>query len=228
MLAGRRTVFMTSAPDAAVIHSNHTDFNRDEFLRDIAASFGVSKHGVWQLWHKPSANTDGEALAHRLLNTVRRELSFKSSSDDSLQGAILRQQKILSTWEHLELSKSSEEDSCCKISLSRWCRDTVAQTSLYTLFGKTLLERHPDILGDFYAFEDRSWRVIHNVPTLPFSKLAGHLKRTRDTFEDYFSIPQDQRIHDMSTMVARMETMMQDEGLDVKDIGSFLGLIHWA
>ncbi|KAI9693018.1 MAG: hypothetical protein M1822_005013 [Bathelium mastoideum] len=158
---------------------------------------------------------------------VRRELSALRRPD-GLPNTVLQQIQLLSSWENWStrsVHKSGEEMRI--ISLSRWIRDIFMQASTQVLFGDTMMQLSPNLMEDFYTFDDRSWMVLYSIP-MPWSlKMRLALKRTQHAIKIYLNLS-PKRKSDASLVMKQLEEAMKGEGFLQGDAPAVLSLIYWG
>jgi hypothetical protein len=227
LLGGSSICFITSAEDSHAIHKNSSAFNHDKFLQLTARQFGVSKQGVKKLWSKIDPSSLNSRPIAKIMVIVRRELCALRRPD-GLPNAVLQRIQHLSAWENWSpRSIEKTEENVRIISLSNWVRDIFMHGMTQVLFGDAMMQINPDLVDDFYTFDDRSWMVLFGIP-LPWSmKMRRALNRTQHAIKTYLDLPTERRA-DASLVMKHLEVAMSGRGYLRGDVPAVLSLIFWG
>ena len=85
----------------------------------------------------------------------------------------------------------------------------------------------PDMIEDFYAFDDRSWMVLHGIPRPWSIETKRALGRTQHALETYLGLPLEDRA-DASRVMRHLEEAMQGEAFGPRDVTAVISLIYWG
>ena len=90
-----------------------------------------------------------------------------------------------------------------------------------------MLSTSPNVLEDFYVFDERGWQLAYGIPW-PFSrKMRSALGRWAQAFDDYFALPSEER-DDASAFMKQYEVAMTREGLLGHDFSLVICLMFWG
>lgn len=236
---------LTSPGDVAEAYKNTTTLNFDRFMDDTMKNCGVSAPAVAKMWlsaaegfHAPTPNPDGKCLAqltrdfHRyqlLHGDEQTELTdrFIDEIDRALTWNILgAREEPLARYKHAVAGDGTP--SSVKVYLKQWCGDVLVNAATRAFFGDAMLDVSPDLLRDFFTFDDNSWMLIYRVPRFLATDLYRGLDATVDGLQRYFELPREKRGGKEAWFVKSLETSMRGLGIGVRDIAKMFLMVYWV
>lgn len=94
------------------------------------------------------------------------------------------------------------------------------------MFGDSIFEAYPDMLENFYAFDEEGWKLPFKYPHFAAKTLYRTLERSKTAFGDYLALTKEQR-RNSSWIAKRLEDGMSEVGItDPAQSGVMLLVLH--
>lgn len=94
------------------------------------------------------------------------------------------------------------------------------------MFGEAIFEVYPDVLQNFYAFDEEGWKLPYKLPKFAAKELYRTLERSKAAFAEYLALSAERR-QDSSWIVKRLEDSMHELGIvDPAQCGVMLLSLH--
>ncbi|KAJ4421164.1 hypothetical protein N0V82_003929 [Gnomoniopsis sp. IMI 355080] len=112
------------------------------------------------------------------------------------------------------------------VSLWKWCYVVLVDSATRSMFGEAIFNVYPDVLENFYSFDEEGWKLPYKLPEFAAKKLYRTLARSKTAFGDFLALPKEQR-QDSSWIVKQMEDGLIDLGVeDPAQCGVMLLSLH--
>ncbi|PSR82481.1 hypothetical protein BD289DRAFT_12951 [Coniella lustricola] len=112
------------------------------------------------------------------------------------------------------------------VSLWKWCYTVLVDAATRSMFGNAIFEVYPDVMENFYMFDQEGWKLPFKYPEFAAKTLYRTLGRSKTAFADFLALPEDQR-QDSCWIVKRLEDGMKDVGIiDPAQCGVMLFVLH--
>lgn len=200
--------------------------------------FGASPSAVEKMWRLPGVsspvainpNPMNLSLAHLCLNFYRQQL-HPGEKFDVLQTIFLQKIDQSVVWEKISdqilLSASAAAARTKKVSLLGWCRTILLDAATRSFFDDRLLQINPDLLQNFFDFDDNSWQLTYKLPRFLCKEMYAAKKISVDTLLQYFQLPREERPTD-AWLVQNLEAEMDNAGIGKADLATFVMMIYWV
>lgn len=127
----------------------------------------------------------------------------------------------------ISVSQDEKGFSSKTVSLYRWCREVLVSSATKTFFGHKLLEVNPKLLRSFYAYDEKSWKLLYKYPSI-FAKDVNTAKNEIiSSLVTYLETPQSVR-QDASWIMQTLEKEQRAIGIDTQNIASMMMLAYWV
>ena len=235
-IAGEQLCVLTSPEDVAAVFKNVDSFTFDGFVQDVMAYFGASSSGIEKMCLLPGQ--DGVEVA-TALNPTKKCLAQLARDFHRLQLHPGPHQAELSEkflcyisqslqWKFISAATMVKAGKELKqLSLKRWCGDVLLEAATRAFFGELLLEIQPDILDNFFDFDDDSWMLMFRIPRV----FAKSMYRCRDAITralvKYYQTPKERR-RDAAWYIQTMEAEQRRLGIDDRDIAKITIMVYWV
>ena len=105
--------------------------------------------------------------------------------------------------------------------------DILTSAQFDVFFGRTMLSIAPQILEDFFTYDENGWQFLFGVPPPWSSKMYTALAGYQKAIKAYFAIPKSHR-QDASGLLKVLESGLERDDCSKGDIAAIMGLINWA
>lgn len=225
---------MVSLPQQiSEVYRNTATLSFDLFVQGFHESFGMSPAGVNKMWEVPMAH-------EKHLDPVRRKNLIQRSADfhrlqlfpgphlDTLNGKFLARIEYGTQWSKIPKSciRSCTPEEMV-VSLYRWCGEVLLDASTRAFYGNALVDTEPTIIHDFLDFDEHSWMLLYQYPSLFAKAMAVPRERGLQSFERYVSLPPEQR-KDTAYFTQSLEAEQIQAGMSSRDRAVGFQIFHFA
>lgn len=242
---GETVYVITSASDTVSVYKSEA-FSLNPWLKDLMRQFGASASSVQAMWSPvPQATetcTKTSSIRTNILNghlddkpvkevcvILFRALLNQDCFARGLLDGLLTTVHARMQWDHIPdwMTLSSSGDNIRDISLLRWSQHVLLEGATKSFFGTALLEIEPNLFDSFHKFDESSWKLPYNIPDI----FAVDVKRSKATAEKalarYFELPKERRA-DASVLVKSIEAVLEQSGIQPKDMGVLVLMFYWV
>jgi len=231
-IAGQRIYFIMSPKDMATVYKNINSLTFDGFIRDLYATFGMSKEGIRLMWQThPSKSFDTSkpnAQQFHLGEGVHREQLHPGAQLEDLTEKYLKQFQHRLAWNMSRASTISTARQRGKVvNLYDWCADVLGHAAIHALFGDALLGLEPRLLEYSYTFDEESWKLTFQLPPLFAKKMHKAKDNGRNAYVRYFKLPAHQR-SGACPYIQTVEAKQRLAGMNDTDIAIAAQMFFWG
>lgn len=212
-IMGDEFYIVTSPDDILAIYRDTSNLEFDPIVRDIMSDFGVNPPTLDKMFdHRFDSNKcwmdichdDFRSQMHPGARLKALEATFLNNIDRCLNW-----QQTRSSGRAAVLSSTSEVTT---ISVWKWCGNVLVDSATRAFFGDSLYRLAPNMLEDFFTFDEEGWKLNYKYPKFAARKMYDAKKKGEVTFAEYLALPKEER-QDASWIVERMEEGMKDLGI---------------
>lgn len=232
-LAGQKHYVVTSPSDVTAVYKTSSTLTMEMFLRDLMFSFDVSAYGTdrsFETLPKAESNPNGKSLCEVAVIYYRHQLFASGILGETVAQMIPLFDNHVS-WQGVKRSSALKElaslDKYAKVSLLRWCQETVLDVAVRKIFGNGLVDMNPTLLDDFIRFDTLSWKLLYRFPKIFRKEVDAARDKIVDMVGTYLDLPEEQR-PDTSFMVRADIAEQKRAGLPKKDMMKHMTLLLWA
>lgn len=133
---------------------------------------------------------------------------------DTLQGQLDR----LLQWDRIvgvvHKSLDDKGDPTVKVvSAWQWCRHVLVDAATRAFFGAAVYRVAPDLLADFYTYDDDAWKQHYGYPRFAARDMYEAKERCGRAWAAYLSLPAEER-GDASWITKKLEEGLKGLGID--------------
>ncbi|ORY14742.1 cytochrome P450 [Clohesyomyces aquaticus] len=234
-IAGRRMYILTAPDDVTAAYRNFSTLSMDIFTQDLMRGFNVSPWALARVFEKPGAsmqlvgpNPRRKSLAGLTVEHFRRQL-FPGDKLTQLGQVTLDYVERSVRWENMiapayvMASTGQYKD----ISLLHWCEDVLLHAATRSFFGNAFIEQSPNVLNDFLAFDNVSWKLMYQMPHIISDDMLKYKHALVDAIEKYLDLPQDQR-PGANWFTEMQELEMRGLSISTRDMAKLICAIYWV
>lgn len=198
-------------------------------------TFGASLSAVEKMWQVPGVlspvainpNPMHMTLAHLCESFYRQQL-HPGENFQILQTTFLHKIDQSLVWKNISdqivLSASARTK---KVSLLGWCRTVLLDAATSSFFGDRLLQINPDLVQNFFDFDDNSWQLTYKLPRFLCKEMYAAKKAIVDTLTQHFQLAKEER-PGAAWLIRNLEAEMKNVGIGEPDIATFVTMIYWV
>lgn len=134
---------------------------------------------------------------------------------ETLNASFLRNIESWMHWDRITgfpIISESTSSTYKTVSLWKWCYTVLCDSATRSMFGDAIFEAYPDMLQNFYSFDEEGWKLPFKYPEFAAKTLYRTLERSKMAFADFLALPKEQR-QDSSWIVKRLEDGMNEMGI---------------
>lgn len=131
---------------------------------------------------------------------------------DTLQSVFLGNIDRLLRWDQIVGTKA-EHGSMKVVSAWEWCRHALVDAATRAFFGEAIYRVAPNILSDFYTYDDDAWKQHYDYPRFAARDMYEAKERCELAWVEYLSLPVQQR-QDASWITLRIEEGLKGLGIE--------------
>lgn len=94
-----------------------------------------------------------------------------------------------------------------------WCRHALVDAATRAFFGEAIYQVAPNILSDFYTYDDDAWKQHYDYPRFAARDIYEAKERCKLAWVEYLSLPVEQR-QDASWITLRLEEGLRELGIE--------------
>ncbi|KAI9879019.1 MAG: hypothetical protein M1830_009818 [Pleopsidium flavum] len=235
-LAGEKFYVLTSPKDVTAAYKDTEGLTFDVFVRDIMVSFGATPGAIQKMWLSASDDSTGFESStpnplHKCLAQLTRDFHKQQlhpgENLDALGSKFQTYIDELLRCDSLLPSTSSSPSSWKELSLVDWCGDVLLNAATRAFFGEKLLEIEPNLLRDFFDFDNNSWMLMYRYPPFLAKEMNRAKTRAIDGLTAYFALPKDQRTGE-AWFVRTLEAEQRKLGIGDRDIATLILMVYWV
>ncbi|KJZ75145.1 hypothetical protein HIM_05339 [Hirsutella minnesotensis 3608] len=218
---GQEIYVVTDPAHIQAVFKQPAALDHDAMAIDILLDVGMTKETIHEICepvygrktfiHTTHDNFRAQLHPGPQLDKVQRE--FLGHIDKSLQ------------WNKITGSIGQSSPNNAKIvSLWEWCGEVLVDSAIEAFFDRSLYDFNPDILKDFFLFDDESWKLPYKLPRFAVKNLHGSMDRCIEAISQWLAIPAEKR--DASWIINRMTEGMQQLGVtDARQRGAMVFIV---
>ena len=219
------------------MYKNTSTLSFDSFIRDLHIGFGMSSDGVEIMWKTQGDSIQAEAsksfsnkcLVHVGNKIHQSQLHPGPHLEDLTQQFLTQIEKRL-LWEsikHMDIALPTEGTSVVALPLYKWCADVLVNAATRAFFGESLLRDNPELLQDFYAFDDDSWMLTYQYPRFLARNLHSAKTNITNAFTRYYQLPLEERSR-ACYHVRMQEARQREAALGERDMAIITQMFYWV
>lgn len=221
---GEVLYIVTSPSDVQSIYKE-PKLSFEAVISDIMADFGCTPDTLHKMFDK---NGEIKNWMDRSHEDFRLQM-HPGDKFEQLNASFLRNIESWLYWDRIigfpVISRQSTTGSKT-VSLWKWCYTVLVDSATRSMFGGAIFEVYPDMLENFYAFDEEGYKLPFKLPEFAAKTLYRTLARSKTAFADFLALPKEQR-QDSAWIVKRLEDGMNDLGIkDPTQCGVMLFVLH--
>lgn len=214
---------VTSPADVQLIYKE-PKLAFDPIISDIMADFGCTRDTISKMF-----STDGGKPKH-WMDSSHDDFKLQlhpGERFECLNAQFLRRIDSWLHWDRIQgfaLVPGKLSPTVKTVSLWRWCYTVLVDSATRAMFGDAIFKVAPDMLENFYLFDEEGWKLPFKYPKFAAPVLYRTLDRSVKIFSDYLALPKEQR-SDACWITQRLEEGMNDLGIHDPRQGSVMLLV---
>ena len=219
--------------DMATAYKNTTTLKFDGFARDMCATFGMSQDGIRRMWQVQSSKAKEitESSGDRQINigvALHRQQLLPGDHLEDITSKYLDQIRQSLIWAKIpDKSTSPSTEKRKVVSLYSWCAAVFGNATVQALFGNVLLELEPRLLEYYNIFDDESWKLTYQLPTLFAKRMHAALDSSREAYIRYYQLPSEKRAG-ACHYIRTVEAKQRQVGMNDRDIALHAQMFFWG
>ncbi|KAL9619140.1 MAG: hypothetical protein Q9160_006229 [Pyrenula sp. 1 TL-2023] len=207
-IMGEPIYILTSPEDVVAVYKLPKPLDPNPVVQEILRDFGLTKQTVKKIYsdnfrngkhYMDASHDDFKLQFHPGEKLTLLEQTLLGHIDKSL------------TWQNMSgrmlISGSKKERT---VSLYKWCAEVIVDAGTRALVGDLLHNIAPDILPQFFIFEEESWKLAFQYPVFAAKNMYSAKQYCDKAFCEYLRLPKEKRAHEswiMGTINAGLETL---------------------
>ena len=224
---------MTTGHSAGIVLNNTKELSWDDFLRRMAAIFGLDMLQYGLIWHQP---VPGEERYRDEINPRNKHLVSWTEANlkhhllvreplDRLSSCVLGHIDARLHWKVLDARYTSLAKP---VALMEFCADAMITELTQSLFGELIYDIELKIAEHLYAFNEESWKLLmFEYPSFLARKSANAKRRVYDAMENYAQSPEELR-EDSSDLMKSYIRELRRGNCNDQTIAGLLFLNLWG
>lgn len=214
---------VTSPTDVISVYRDTKKLDFDSFIKDVMKDFSCTKDTVFKMF-------DMNGKPKHWMDTSHDNFRLQMHPGDRfeiLQADFLGRINDMLRWERIagQPVKGFTETSKT-VSLWEWCGDVLVHAATQTFFGEAIYRVAPDVVPDFFTFNDEAWKMHYKYPRFAARDMYNAKEHGEKVFTDYLSLPRKER-DDAAWIVKQIEQGMEDVGIiESTQCGAMLFNLH--
>lgn len=222
---GEFLYIVTSPADVQTIYKE-PKLSFEAVISEFMEGFGCTADTLRKMFDKKGQPKSWMDLSH---DDLRMQMHPGEKFED-LNAAFLRNIDAWLDWDRIDgfplLSQAAPGTDAKTVSLWKWCYTVLVDSATRAMFGEAIFEAYPDVLENFYAFDEEGWKLPYKLPKFAAKELYRTLARSKAAFADFLALPEEQR-RDSAWIVKQMEQSMHELGVtDPAQCGVMLLSLH--
>ncbi|OCL04151.1 cytochrome P450, partial [Glonium stellatum] len=210
-VAGEEMYIVTSPEDVLSVYKNTKALDFNPIIRDIMTDFGLTPTTLDKMFEQRFTGKCWMDLTH---DDFKLQL-HPGEKLDALQDTFLGNIDRSMSWDKLDgpmvLAGSGTDEKV--VSLFKWCGEVLVDSATRAFFGDALYQVAPDLLKDFFTFDNESWKLNYKYPHFAAKDMYAAKANGEAAFVKYLALPKEQR-QDASWIVQAIEQGMKDISID--------------
>lgn len=221
---GEVLYIVTSPSDVQSIYKE-PKLSFDAVISDFMAGFGSTPDTLQKMFDKKGKSKSWMDLSHDDLKLQMHP----GEKFEELNNSLLLNIDSWLQWDRIVGFPIMPQPSLTgskTVSLWKWCYVVLVDSATRSMFGEAIFDIYPDVLENFYSFDEEGWKLPYKLPKFAAKKLYRTLARSQAAFGDFLALPKEQR-QDSSWIVKQLEDGMIDLGVkDPAQCGVMLLSLH--
>lgn len=222
---GEVLYIVTSPADVQTIYKE-PKLSFEAVISEFMAGFGCTQDTLHKMFDKKGQLKSWMDLSH---DDLRLQMHPGERFED-LNASFLRNINSWLDWDRIDgfpiLPQTPPSPDVKTVSLWKWCYTVLVDSATRSMFGEAIFEAYPDVLENFYSFDEEGWKLPYKLPKFAAKELYRTLARSQAAFADYLAMPAEHR-QDSSWIVKRLEDGMHELGVtDPAQCGVMLLSLH--
>lgn len=220
---GEDMYIVTSPTDVLSVYRETKKLDFDGFVKEVMKDFGCTEDTVTKMF-------DVNGKPKHWMDTCHDNFKLQMHPGDRfevLQADFLKKINDMLRWDRIsgQSVKTFTEDSKT-VSLWKWCGEVLVHAATKTFFGEAIYRVAPDVVSDFFTFDDEAWKMHYKYPKFAARDMYSAKERGEKAFTDYLSLPKEER-EDAAWIVKQIEQGMGDVGIsEPTQCGAMLFSLH--
>lgn len=205
---GEPIYIVTSPEDVVAVYKLPKLLDPNPIVQEILRDFGLTKQTVNKMnsrdfrngkHYMDASHDDFKLQFHPGEKLCALEQTLLGHIDKSL------------TWQNISgrmLILGSDKEKT--VSLYKWCSDVLVDAGTRALVGELLYDIAPDLLPQFFIFEEESWKLAFQYPVFAAKTMYSAKRYCEKAFCEYLRLPNDRLSHEswiMRTINAGLVTL---------------------
>jgi hypothetical protein len=207
---GEEMYIVTSPDDVLSVYKNTKALDFNPIIKDIMADFGVTSATLDRMFEERFKGKCWMDLTH---DDFKLQM-HPGEKLDVLQDTFLSNIDRSLNWDKLSgpmvISGSGKDEKV--VSLFKWCGEVLVDSATRAFFGGSIYQIAPDLLTDFFTFDNESWKLSYKYPHFAAKEMYTAKAKGEAAFAKYLALPKEQR-QDASWIVQSIEQGMRDLGV---------------
>lgn len=212
---GEELYVITSPEHVLAVYKETSALDFDSIVQDILGDFGVKKETSNKMFERNYGDKNWMDLAHANFKLQMHPGEKLEVLQSTFLGNIDRSLR----WENVSgpmVQETANDGNELTISLWEWCGHVLVDSATRAFFGDALYKTTPDLLKDFFVFDEESWKLPYQYPHWAAREMYDSKAKGEAAFEKYLALPKDQR-EDASWIVKELESGMESLGIEEPD-----------
>ncbi|KAF2827304.1 cytochrome P450 [Ophiobolus disseminans] len=162
-IMGEELYIITSPEDVLAVYRETTALEFDPIVQEILGDFGVRKETSNKMFDRSYGDKHWMDLSH----TNFKLQMHPGEKLEVLQSTFLGNIDHALKWENMSgpmIQSTSEDNNELSISLWEWCGHVLVDSATRAFFGGAIYRISPDLLKDFFVFDEQSWKLPYKYP----------------------------------------------------------------
>lgn len=203
-------------------------------------AFGTSPGAIEKMWLPPRSDEHGfnaqvENPRHETLAQLTRDFHKQQLHPGQNQRSLSEKfQNYIDEslhWDSMSLTPKKyilgSNEMSKDISLKGWCADVLLDAATRAFYGESLLQNQPDLLQDFFDFDDNSWMLMYRYPSFLASSMYQAKDAAIDGLTQYFAMPKESRGGE-AWFIRTLEAEQRQLDIGDRDIATLSLMVYWV
>ena len=209
---GEELYVITSPEDVLAVYKETAALDFDPIVQEILGDFGVKKQTSDKMFDRNYGDKHWMDLSH-----ANFKLQMHPGEKlEVLQSTFLGNIDHALRWENISgpmVQGTSSDSNELTLSLWEWCGHVLVDSATRAFFGDAIYKISPDLLKDFFVFDEQSWKLPYKYPHWAAPDMYDSKAKGEAAFAKYLALPKEQR-EDASWIVKELERGMEDLGIE--------------
>jgi hypothetical protein len=190
IVMGEELYIVTNPLDIQDVFKQSASLDHDAMAVDILVDLGMNKDTISQIFmpiygsknYIQTTHDDFRIQLHPGPQLDKVQAEFLTHIDKSL-----RWNKI--SGPIVKLSPSGSK----VVSLWEWCGQVLVDAAIEAFFSKSLYEANPNMLQNFFTFDEESWKLPYRLPRFAAKKMYSSMDECVSAVSRWLEYPQEKR-----------------------------------